>query len=366
MAAELDLPLATLLARVDGIRARLRAARERRVHPLRDEKILTEWNAMIVTTLARAGDALGEARYLEAAKRAARFLWDRNRAADGRLWRVHLNGSSSIAATQSDYAYLVEAHVALYDASAEPVWLERARALADEMSSRFWDEAGGGFFMGERDGQSHLPARPKSPSDGATPSGNSVAVRALARLAARTGEATYGQRARATLAAFSDPIRRQPTSFAYMPLGADELAHGAAGPLAFGAGGAARTSCLGARGRRRVPDRGPARPRPRLARQLEPPAERRLHSDPPRRGADGCRRHARPGRLSRGRRVTLGFQSEPLAVYQGRVTLGADAIVDRDAPPLAARLTLTVQACDEQKCLRPEELLLELPVARLP
>ncbi len=363
VAAGLDLPLDVLLVRVDRIRESLYEAREKRLHPLRDEKILTEWNAMMVTTLARAGEALGEPRYLAAAKRAARFLWDHSRGADGRLWRVHLGGSSSIEAAQSDYAYLVEAHVALYDASAEPQWLERARLLADLMSSRFWDEAGGGFFMGADDPDGHLPARPKSPSDGATPSGNSVAVGALARLAARTGEAAYEQRAQATLAAFSGQIRRQPTAFAYMLLGADELLHGAAGPLAFGARGALRAraawaATAGDEDRIEVfLDLAPGwhvnsnRP---LSEELIPT---RLGVAP---GSAGVT--LGPVDYPEAERVTLGFQSEPLAVYQGRVKLRAPATSDRNLSPLVARLALTLQACDEEKCLRPEELNLELPV----
>ncbi len=133
------------------------------------------------------------------------------------------------------------------------------------MIARFWDPAGGGFFMSEDDHDGRLLVRPKSPTDGAIPSGNSVAVRALAMLAARTGESGYRQKAEATLAAFSGQIRKQPTAFAYMLAGADELLHGAAGPLEYGAGGVVRAEVV----RAEVDESDPPRARGRVTVRLD-------------------------------------------------------------------------------------------------
>ncbi|MBI2566583.1 MAG: thioredoxin domain-containing protein [Candidatus Schekmanbacteria bacterium] len=227
-ATKLRIGLDDLLKRTDRIREKLYAAREHRVHPLRDEKILTGWNAMMITTLAEASEILGEKHYLEAAVGAAELLWSRSRRGSGELWRVHLDGASSIPAGQEDYAYLAEAFLALYDVTADTPWLGRARAVADGMLAGFWDEQHGGFFMSASGIDSNLIARPKSPSDGAMPSGNSVAVRALAMLAARSGEVAYRARAEATLSGFASAVQQHPAGYPYMLIGADEPQRGGA------------------------------------------------------------------------------------------------------------------------------------------
>ncbi len=359
VAAAEGVSLADLLTRIDRIRQRLYEAREERIHPLLDDKVVTAWNGMMITTLARAGEVLEEARYLDAARRAADFLWQRNRRDDGRLWRASLGESASVEANHNDYAYLLEALVTLYDATAEPRWRERARALADVMIARFWDSAAGGFYMSEDDHGGRLPVRPKSPTDGAIPSGNAVTVRALAMLAVRTGVTEYRQKAEASLAAFSGQIRRQPTAFAYMLLGADELLHGGAGPLEYGAGGIVRA--------RVSHDGAPAGPG-RVTVLLDLAAGWHVNSDAPlsaeliptRLAATGDGTVLAAVEYPEPELVTLGFQDEPLAVFQGTVPIRATVEVEGPARPRVARLSLTIQACDDKKCLQPEELALEL------
>ncbi len=355
-AAATDIPLADLLARVDRIRLRLYEVREERIHPLRDDKIVTAWNGMMITTLARAGDALGEDRYTDAARRAAEFLWKHNRRDDGRLWRAHLGGNSSVKANHNDYAYFVEALITLYDVTGKAVWLERASALADVMVLRFWDKAGSGFFMSEDDHDGRLLVRPKSPTDGAIPSGNSVAVRAFAMLADRSGEATYRQKAQASLAAFSGQIRRQPTAFAYMLLGADELLHGGAGPLEYGARGVVRAKASLDGGRLTVlldfAEGWHVNSNQPLSEELIPT---RLTA-----AGDGTALGAVD--YPAPELVTLGFQDEPLAVFQGTVSIRSTLEVDGVDRPRIAWMKLTIQVCDDEKCLKPEEMALELPV----
>jgi len=367
-AAQHSMTLGELLLRLDPIRESLRLARERRPHPLRDEKIVTAWNGMMITALAESHEVHGDGRYLHAALGAAEFLWAHSRSADGALWRVHFDGSASVPAIQEDYAYLTEAFVTLSDASGERLWLQRAREIADGMLERFWDETDGGFFMSARGGDESLIARPKSPDDGAIPSGNSVAVRALAMLAARTGEAAYRQKAEATLNAFAASIERRPSGYAYMLLGADELLRGGAGPLAYGARGAVRAA---------------ARLSPREAGQVQLSVELAM--------AEGWHINAHeplqpeliPTVLAVGtergawhldavtypdpERVRMSFQREPLAVYRGRVALSAQlswsgGSAGGSAP--VAPVTIEIQACDDTRCLRPEELALVVPAAR--
>lgn len=362
VASELLLP--DLLARVERIRTRLYEVREERVHPLRDEKIVTAWNAMMVTTLARAGETLEEKRYVDAALRAAAFLWESNRRHTGRLWRAHLDGTSSVEASQNDYAYFAEALVTLHDVTGEAIFLERAAAIADVMAVEFWDDASGGFFMSEDDHGGRLPVRPKSFRDGAIPSGNSVAVRVLAMLADRTGRISYRQRAESTVAAFSSSIRRQPTGFAYMLLGVDEMLDGAVGPLEYGARGAVRATASldsvgGSLGTLTV--------------QLQIADGWHVNSNQPlqeflvatRLAVKGGRLELKDIEYPEGELVSLGFQDEPLSVFQGAFAIRAEvegAEIGEAGELGVVHLGLTLQACDDERCLRPETLALELPV----
>ncbi|MGH9380190.1 MAG: thioredoxin domain-containing protein [Thermoanaerobaculia bacterium] len=350
-----------LFQRVDRIRRRLYEAREKRIHPLRDDKIVTAWNGMMITSLARAADHLGDESYRTAAVRAAELLWKTNRREDGSLWRVHLAGSSSVEGNLEDYAYLAEAYASLYDSTGQRRWLNRAVQLADAMLARFGDTENGGFFMSASDEDGRLIARPKSPTDGAIPSGNSVAVRALTLLAERTGEPEYRRKAEATLAAFSGQIRQRPSAFAYMLLGAGELADGHAGSLEYGARGVVRA-------RAEVSSDG------ELTVELETADGWHINAHQPLQDFLIPTRLALTDQGSDGFQLTgveyppaetvrLGFQDEPLAVYQGRVPILARLAADEVRPPAIAPLSLTIQACDDQKCLAPEDLALEVPLA---
>jgi len=146
LAEQQDISLEKLTTSIDRIRNQLYQTREKREHPLRDDKILTAWNGMMISTLAQAATILAEPVYLEAAERAARFLWEHNRQKSGDLYRVHLSGSSSITAQQQDYAYFAEGLLHLYDAGGEAIWLTRAQQITETMLMHFWDERTGGFI----------------------------------------------------------------------------------------------------------------------------------------------------------------------------------------------------------------------------
>jgi len=231
--AKQGMPLKRLVSFVNEAGKKLLQEREGRIHPLRDDKIITAWNGMMISALAVSGEVLDEPRYIDAAIRAAKFLLKHNVDEAGALLRVHLHGSSSISATQEDYAYLAQALIALYDVTGETHWLVSAEALAKTMSTEFWDNSAGGFFMNRAKGR--LMARPKDSHDGAIPSGNSVAVRVLARLARRSPNPLYNAKAAAILAAFSDQIARSPGSFAYMLMGAEDLINGERGSRQYAA-----------------------------------------------------------------------------------------------------------------------------------
>ncbi len=357
-----DMPLAAFLERVDAIRERLWQVREEREHPLRDDKFLTAWNGMMITAFAQGDQILGEERYLEAGRQAAELLWTKNRREDGSLWRVHLEGSSSIPALQDDYAYFAEALVALYDATAEARWLERARAVADVMLERFWDSDGGGFFMNEGS-DPLLIGNPKSPADGAIPSGNSVAVRVLARLADRTGETTYRDRAVATVSTFAESLEKRPSAFAYLLSGLDEILHGGAGPLQYGAGGTVKAAAA------LTPDVDDFN----LTVDLEirdgwhVNAHRPLQEEliPTVLTVDGGRGdwQLQEVEYPEGETVRLSFQEEPLLVYHGREQITVRLSGAAAGPAAVVPVRLRIQACNDRVCLRPEELVLEVPAA---
>ena len=167
-------------------RRKLLAVRQKRAVPGKDDKILTDWNGLAVSALARAYEVLGERRYRDAAERAARFLLTAMRGPGG-LLHAHRAGRSHTAAHLDDYAYLIEGLVDLYEATLDAAWLGEARRLADEMIERFWDADAGGFFQTQA-GAADLVARVKRIHDGAVPAGCAVAARGLLMLAKLTDD----------------------------------------------------------------------------------------------------------------------------------------------------------------------------------
>jgi len=188
--------------------------RNRRVHPGLDDKILTDWNGLMIAAMARGYRVLGEERFLESARRAAAFALG-TMTVDGRLMHSHRDGRTHLLAYIDDHANLLWGLIELFEATFELEWLRRARALADRMIELFWDGDAGCFFFAGADHE-ELIARMKPGHDGATPSGNAVAANALLRLQALTGDDSYGQRGLDVSHAFHDQMKAAPSSFAHM------------------------------------------------------------------------------------------------------------------------------------------------------
>ncbi|MGO9246749.1 MAG: thioredoxin domain-containing protein [Verrucomicrobiia bacterium] len=190
-------------------RAKLFAAREKRVRPHRDEKVLTAWNGLMISALARASQALDEPKYRAAAEGAARYLVA-NRLKDGRLTRT-----ATVPAMVEDYAFLGNGLVDLYETDFDPQWLLAATKLADTMLAQFYDAKDGGLF--QTDGRDpSVIVRSKEDYDGAEPSGNSMAALLLLRLAQFTDRANYREAAEKTLQLFSDHLRKAPSTVPQM------------------------------------------------------------------------------------------------------------------------------------------------------
>jgi uncharacterized protein YyaL (SSP411 family) len=196
-------------------RRRLYEARSQRVRPGLDDKRLTAWNALMIAALAEAGAVLERPDYLDAAAGAAAFVLGSLRDDRGRLLRTFKDGQARLNAYLEDHAFLLEALLALYEASFDPRWFGEARALADAVIERFADEENGGFFETSADHE-RLLARRKDLEDQPIPSGNASAALGLLRLAALTGEHAYSERAVGVLRLLHELAGEHPQAFGHL------------------------------------------------------------------------------------------------------------------------------------------------------
>jgi len=197
--------------RIAPIRARLYAARARRVHPARDDKVLAAWNGLACRAFAEAGRALGRADYVAAAAKNAEFVLTAMRSG-GRLLRTWKAGRAKLKGYLEDYAMVAAALVALYEATLDRRWLDEARGLAEELLRLFWDEKLEGFYDTGVDHE-RLIVRPRNLFDNAVPCGSSVAIETLFRLAILTGESRYESAALKALRPMADLMTRYASGF---------------------------------------------------------------------------------------------------------------------------------------------------------
>jgi len=209
-AADLQQEPKALKDRLAAMRQKLAAARAERVRPLVDDKILTDWNGLMIAAYAVAARALDEPDYATAAARAAEFLLDELRAEDGGLLKRWRNGAAGLAGRLDDYAFLVWGLLELYEADFDPRWLREALALCDLAADRFEDREHGGFFLAEAGDD--LLARPKTIQDGALPSGNAVMALNLLRLGRITADKSHEAKAQRLFKAFSKWVSNRPAA----------------------------------------------------------------------------------------------------------------------------------------------------------
>ena len=206
--------------RLDAARAKLLAARVKRVWPGRDEKILTSWNALMIRGMTRAARALDEPAWLASARRALDFvratLWK-----NGRLVATCKDGTAHLNAYLDDYAFLLDAILEMMQSEFRREDLDWACSLADTLLGQFEDRAAGGFFFVSHDHEK-LIHRAKPGHDNATPSGNGIAAFALARLGHVVGEIRYLDAAERALKLFYPAMERQPGGFASFATALDE------------------------------------------------------------------------------------------------------------------------------------------------
>jgi uncharacterized protein YyaL (SSP411 family) len=193
-------------------RKKLFDAREKRIHPLKDTKILTDWNGLMMAAFAKAGRAFNHDEYVQTAARANAFINAEMRLPNGRLMHRYRDGHTAVPGQLEDYAFMIFGLLELYESTLDCQYLETALHYNDVLAESFVDEVKGGYFMTAEDAE-ELIVRPKEIYDGAIPSGNSVHLYNLLKLARMTGRPELEQQAVETGKAFSGSIERAPSNF---------------------------------------------------------------------------------------------------------------------------------------------------------
>lgn len=206
--------------RYESIRETLFVEREKRVHPQKDDKVLTDWNGLMIAAFARAGRVLEDDSYTEAAARAEEFVAKTLTTEEGRLLKRYRAGKAGLDGLMEDYAFMIWGLLELYESTFDVQYLEKAIAHQAAVDEHFWDEETGGYFTTPDDGEK-LIIRAKKLYGGAIPSGNAMEIGNLARLYAMTGTPAYATRLDELIRAFSAEIEQQPSAFPLVMCGLD-------------------------------------------------------------------------------------------------------------------------------------------------
>ncbi len=202
---------------IESSRKNLFEKRKERIHPLKDDKILTDWNGLMIASLAQGGIVLNNERYIREAIYAADFIQEYLQRNDGRLVKRYRQGHSGLDPHINDYSFMIWGLINLYEATFKTIYLVRALKLTEVMIEDFYDE-NGGFFIGSKNAEK-LIIRSKDYYDGAIPSGNSAAIYCLFKLGKITGNRYWLNIAHKSLKAFSNQANSNPTGFTYMLTG---------------------------------------------------------------------------------------------------------------------------------------------------
>jgi uncharacterized protein YyaL (SSP411 family) len=220
IASDLAILLEEFGQKLEEARAKLFNVRTKRVHPHKDDKILTDWNGLMIAALAKGAQVFGESNYEKAARRAADFILTHMVDARGRLYHRYRDGEGAIAAFLDDYAFLTWGLIELYETTFEPPYLQKALDLNTIMLTHFWDREKGGFYFTANDADTIL-TRKKEIYDGAIPSGNAVAMLNLLRLARLTAHPELENKAAHISRTFSNAASQSPGSFAQLMIALD-------------------------------------------------------------------------------------------------------------------------------------------------
>ncbi|MDO8715278.1 MAG: thioredoxin domain-containing protein [Dehalococcoidales bacterium] len=220
IAAKLNTSGPELKKRLDAARQKLFAYREKRIHPHKDDKILTDWNSLMIAAMAKGGRVLDEPRYVIAAKQAFDFILNNMVDADGGLLHRYRDGEAAIPAYLDDYAFLIYGALELYETTFEAGYLKQALTLNRQLLEHFRDDQNGGFYFTAAASEEIL-VRQKEIYDGAIPSGNSIAMLNLLRLGRMTADSSLEEKAAGTGRAFFENVKQIPSAYTQLMVAID-------------------------------------------------------------------------------------------------------------------------------------------------
>ncbi len=223
LASELGMPVNELRRDMEEIRQKLFAYRKNRIHPHKDDKILTDWNGLMIAALAKGAQVFDEPGYTNAARSAADFILNNLRSPEGRLLHRYRDGEAALTANIDDYAFFIHGLLELYEATFEVNYLMTALELNRDLLQHFRDNDNGGFYFTADDGETLL-FRQKEIYDGAIPSGNSIAMLNLLRLGRITGNADLEHEAVRIGRAFQAKVSQLPSAHTQLLVAIDFLA----------------------------------------------------------------------------------------------------------------------------------------------
>ena len=217
---ELNLKPEALTTQWENIREKLFHYRKQRIHPLKDDKVLVDWNGLMMAAFSLGSRILNNPEYARAAEKSAQFILTKMRDDRGRLFHRFRDGELAVEAQAADYAFLIYGLLNLYQATFNLAYAEEAAALQEKMLQDFRDPDSGGFFSTANESEA-LPVRPKELYDGAIPSANSVSLLNLLWLARLTGDPKWDNHAHDQLRTFAGTVKAQPSAFTFFLLGVD-------------------------------------------------------------------------------------------------------------------------------------------------
>ncbi len=329
--------------RIDAILAKLGAVRSKREKPQRDEKIVANWNGMMIVALARAALVLEDETYGKAALKAGRFLWNNLRDGKGELLRSYFAGRAEVKAELTDYAHLTRAFTALYDLTGKNVWLDRASGLLSEMDTRFGDADNGDFYSSQT---ASGFGRAKSRQDSDLASGNGVALAAMVGVAKRQTGPQIERRTEKLIAALSGFAAASPASGASILAATDRFFQGESGSVQYGGKGNVRV--------RATQDSDRVRVHIKVAKGWHINANKPLEDYLiPTQLTVKSKSKTLPAKVvyPKPQIKTLGFSKEPLALLEDEVNISAATTVEG-----TKIFELEIQACSDEICLAPDTL----------
>lgn len=349
-----NIPVNQLQLKLIDIRHKLLSKRNKRTKPLIDNKIIMAWNGLTITALSEASMYLNNPRYLKYAIKLANLIWD-DFQSDSGFYRINYMGISEVDAQLDDYAYYLQALISLYDVDKNKQWLERAIAVSTMMIDKFWDEKNGGFYNVPINQKAALLIRPKTAFDKTLPSANSIAAQMFIRLAKRTGNDDYQDKAKVILSNFYSALKVVPTAYSGLLVAAHELQNEEKDLPAYAANGHVRIDAYINRINKQQNNSEMM-----LSVELSIDDKWHINSNKP------LDRSLIPLMISSGDEhirlenivypqhniVTLGFSKSSLAIYKGNNVLKSKITIEYDSNPI---VKIGLQSCNDKICLAPEE-----------